>query len=52
MPQEIVSQLAPTGVLRAAINMANFLLVTGRVAAGELAGVAPAPASRARGPEW
>jgi polar amino acid transport system substrate-binding protein len=41
MPQEAVSELAPTGVLRAAINMANFLLVTGRGAAGEPAGVAP-----------
>src|SRR5215472_15857579 len=41
MPQEVVSELAPTGVLRAAINMANFLLVTGRSAAGEPEGVAP-----------
>ena len=41
MPQEAVSELAPTGVLRAAINMANFLLVTGRSAAGEPEGVAP-----------
>ena len=35
MPQEIVSELAPTGVLRAAINMGNFLLVTGRTPSGE-----------------
>jgi polar amino acid transport system substrate-binding protein len=41
MPQEIVSELAPTGVLRAAINMGNFLLVTGRSAAGDPEGVAP-----------
>jgi polar amino acid transport system substrate-binding protein len=41
MPQEVVSELAPTGVLRAAINMANFLLVTGRSAAGDPEGVAP-----------
>jgi polar amino acid transport system substrate-binding protein len=42
MPQrEIVSQLAPTGVLRAAINMGNFLLVTGKSAAGDPEGVAP-----------
>lgn len=38
---DVVSQLAPTGVLRAGINMANFLLVTGRNAAGEPEGVAP-----------
>jgi polar amino acid transport system substrate-binding protein len=42
MPQqEVVSELAPTGVLRAAINMGNFLLVTGRSAAGDPVGVAP-----------
>jgi polar amino acid transport system substrate-binding protein len=41
MSPEIVSQLAPTGALRAGINMANFLLVTGRSAAGEPEGVAP-----------
>jgi polar amino acid transport system substrate-binding protein len=42
MPQqEIVSQLAPTGVLRAAINMGNFLLVTGKSASGDPEGVAP-----------
>lgn len=38
---EIVSQLAPTGVLRAGINLGNFLLVTGRTASGDPAGVAP-----------
>jgi polar amino acid transport system substrate-binding protein len=36
-----VAELAPTGVLRAAINMGNFLLVTGRSPAGEPEGVAP-----------
>ena len=41
MSPKVVSQLAPTGVLRAGINMANFLLVTGRSAAGEPEGVAP-----------
>jgi polar amino acid transport system substrate-binding protein len=41
MPQEIVSELAPTGVLRAAINMGNFLLVTGRTPSGDPEGVAP-----------
>jgi polar amino acid transport system substrate-binding protein len=41
MSQEVVSELAPTGVLRAAINMGNFLLVTGRTSAGDPEGVAP-----------
>jgi polar amino acid transport system substrate-binding protein len=35
------AQLAPTGVLRAGINLANFLLVTGESAAGEPQGVSP-----------
>jgi polar amino acid transport system substrate-binding protein len=35
----VVSQLAPTGVLRAGINLSNFLLVTGRTPAGDPAGV-------------
>ncbi|MCX7961877.1 MAG: ABC transporter substrate-binding protein, partial [Burkholderiales bacterium] len=34
-------ELAPTGRLRAGINLANFLLVTGRTPAGEPDGVAP-----------
>jgi polar amino acid transport system substrate-binding protein len=38
---EIKSELAPTGVLRAGINMSNFLLVTGKTAAGDPEGVAP-----------
>jgi len=41
MSEEVVSQLAPTGVLRAAINMGNFLLVTGRSPSGDPEGVAP-----------
>jgi polar amino acid transport system substrate-binding protein len=41
MPQPAASELAPTGVLRAAINMGNFLLVTGKNAAGDPEGVAP-----------
>jgi polar amino acid transport system substrate-binding protein len=41
MPQDLVTELAPTGVLRAAINMGNFLLVTGRSASGDPDGVAP-----------
>ena len=41
MSQALLAELAPTGVLRAAINMANFLLVTGRTPSGDPAGVAP-----------
>ena len=41
MSEAIAAELAPTGVLRAAINMANFLLVTGRSPAGDPEGVAP-----------
>ena len=35
------AQLAPTGVLRAGINLSNFLLVTGRSENGDPTGVAP-----------
>jgi polar amino acid transport system substrate-binding protein len=38
---QVVAELAPTGVLRAAINMGNFLLVTGKAANGDPDGVAP-----------
>ena len=38
---EAVSDLAPSGTLRAAINMANFLLVTGQARSGEPEGVSP-----------
>ena len=41
MPQAVVSELAPTGVLRAAINMGNFLLVTGSSPSGDPTGVSP-----------
>ena len=41
MNPEIRSELAPSGVLRAGINLANFLLVTGRGPEGEPQGVAP-----------
>lgn len=41
MDRKIVAELAPTGVLRAAINMSNFLLVTGRTPSGDPQGVAP-----------
>ncbi|CAE7282040.1 unnamed protein product [Symbiodinium pilosum] len=38
---ELRKELAPTGVLRAGINLANFLLVTGKSAAGEPEGISP-----------
>jgi polar amino acid transport system substrate-binding protein len=41
MSQDIISELAPTGVLRAGINLSNFLLVTGRSATGDPEGVSP-----------
>jgi polar amino acid transport system substrate-binding protein len=44
MSPEVLSQLAPTGVLRAGINMSNFLLVTGRDAFGDPEGVSPSMA--------
>jgi polar amino acid transport system substrate-binding protein len=45
MSPEIVKDLAPHGVLRVAINMSNFLLVTGRNQDGEPTGVSPDLAS-------
>lgn len=41
MTEAVVAELAPTGTLRAAINMGNFLLVTGTGASGDPEGVAP-----------
>src|SRR3712207_7588557 len=41
MSQDVLSELAPTGVLRAGINLGNFLLVTGRSASGDPEGVSP-----------
>jgi polar amino acid transport system substrate-binding protein len=41
MSQSVVAELAPHGVLRAAINMSNFLLVTGRSPSGDPDGVSP-----------
>lgn len=41
MIEKARAELAPTGVLRAGINMSNFLLVTGQTAAGEPDGVSP-----------
>ena len=44
--QEIRKALAPTGTLRAGINLSNFLLVSGRNADGTPAGVSPDLARR------
>jgi len=41
MSDKARAELAPTGVLRAGINLSNFLLVTGRSATAEPEGVAP-----------
>src|SRR5262245_46519890 len=41
MSDKARAELAPTGVLRAGINLSNFLLVTGRSANGNPEGVAP-----------
>ena len=41
MDQDALSELAPSGTLRAGINLSNFLLVTGKAAAGDPIGVAP-----------
>jgi polar amino acid transport system substrate-binding protein len=41
MSPDIIADLAPTGVLRAAVNLSNFLLVTGKSAAGDPEGVSP-----------
>jgi polar amino acid transport system substrate-binding protein len=41
MPAELISALAPSGTLRAGINMSNHLLVSARTADGGPAGVSP-----------
>ena len=41
MSDKARAELAPTGILRAGINLSNFLLVTGRGANGDPEGVAP-----------
>jgi polar amino acid transport system substrate-binding protein len=41
MSEQVKTELAPGGVLRAGLNLSNFLLINGRTAAGEPAGVAP-----------
>ena len=41
MNEKIRTELAPTGTLRAAINLSNFLLVTGKSTTGDPEGVSP-----------
>lgn len=41
MSPDVIAELAPTGVLRAGINLSNFLLVTGRSPSGDPEGVSP-----------
>lgn len=41
MSERAIAELAPSGTLRAAINLSNFLLVSGTGPAGEPVGVAP-----------
>ena len=41
MTDDVVAELAPSGTLRAGINMGNFLLITGTTSDGEPDGVAP-----------
>ena len=41
MSEEARAELAPSGILRAGINLSNFLLVTGKTPAGEPQGVSP-----------
>ncbi|MCK5362730.1 MAG: transporter substrate-binding domain-containing protein, partial [Gammaproteobacteria bacterium] len=41
MNEQARTELAPTGVLRAGINMSNFLLVTGETPEGDPDGVSP-----------
>jgi polar amino acid transport system substrate-binding protein len=42
---KLIAELAPTGMLRAAINMGNFLLVTGKAPNGDPTGVSPSMAA-------
>src|SRR5262245_6470663 len=41
MSQTVIGELAPGGVLRAGLNLSNFLLISGNTEAGDPAGVAP-----------
>ena len=45
VPAEVVAQLAPTGVLRAGINMSNFLLVVDKTPSGDPIGPSPSMAA-------
>jgi len=45
MLEQVRAELAPNGVLRAGINLSNFLLVTGKTDAGEPEGVSPSMAA-------
>ena len=47
MIEQARAELAPNGVLRAGINMSNFLLVTGKAANGDPQGVSPDMAAEA-----
>jgi polar amino acid transport system substrate-binding protein len=38
---DVIAELAPTGVLRVGVNLINFLLVTGKTASGDPVGVSP-----------
>lgn len=40
-PADVIAELAPTGTLRAGINLSNFLLVTGKAENGDPQGVSP-----------
>jgi polar amino acid transport system substrate-binding protein len=42
---EVIAQLAPTGILRAAINMSNFLLVVDKTSNGDPVGPSPGMAA-------
>lgn len=44
VPAEVLAQLAPSGVLRAGINMSNFLLVVDKTPSGDPIGPSPAMA--------
>lgn len=45
MPHPLATEMAPTGKLRAAINMRNALLVTGKTDSGDPEGLAPSMAA-------
>ena len=45
MLDQVRTELAPTGILRAGINLSNFLLVTGKSANGQPLGVSPSMAA-------